>query len=80
MLALIQLHSAMLDASAPALSPVQAYLLLLMITAIPLIPYILLHRTWEDAEEEGQPAEQHTHGLGAWLHFHRHPELLHHSH
>jgi len=77
MLSLIQLQSTPLDSAAPALSLIHALLFLLMILAIPFIPYILLHRSWADQEQRKESNRSPARRM-AWLHWHQHPTPLHH--
>jgi len=78
MLSLIQLHAAPLDSAAPALSLIHALLYLLMIAAIPMIPYLWMYLFLGDSSGTEESAEQPIRKINKWLHVHFHPPLLHH--
>ncbi len=86
MFSIVTLTSSTLDAGTPGLSELQTILLLLMILGIPMIPYLILHRTWRGQERAAllghsrvlEMLEWPFHQMAEWIHMHRHPELLHH--
>ena len=79
MFAIIQLKTAALDQGA-AFSPVHTVLLLLMLLAIPMIPYAILYVALERERTEAPAAHRFAHPftrMFAWMHVHQHPHALH---
>jgi len=74
---LVELKTATLDAGIPGISLMHAMLLLLMITAIPIIPYAIYYLSLKKAEHE-KNAKTRPSKIAAWMHAHRPPILLHH--
>ena len=80
MFSIIQLKTAALDSGIPG-SQLHMMLILLLIAAVPIIPYVLLYRSLRDEEGTAPKAAKtsHLHGFTArWLHWHHHPQPLHH--
>ena len=76
MLSIVPLHSTPLDSAAPGYSPIVALLFLLMIIAIPMIPYLFLYLFLGDQSGSGEPVPQSRASFSQWLHAH-HWQLLH---
>ena len=84
MFSIVELKTRPLDSGTPGIPPVHALLLLLMLLAIPMIPYAFLYLSWRHKQGRAsmmfQPSQAKA-AFGkmmAWLHMHRHPQLLHH--
>jgi hypothetical protein len=87
-LSIVQLKTAALDYGIPGVSPIHMLLLYLMAFAIPMIPYAFLYLSLRDERGRASLSPRATPILEftiqsfrktiAWMHAHRHPELLHH--
>ncbi len=85
MFSLLELKTAVLD-SGVHVSQMDTILLILMMIALPMIPYLFLYPSFRDEERReakvGRASHLHeTTPFGktiAWLRAHRHPQLLHH--
>lgn len=85
MFSIIELKTTALDQGIPNVSPAHMMLFVLLICSVPMIPYLFLYLSLRE-EPSGQsmsspilefitkPFRQ----LIAWVHTHRHLELLHH--
>lgn len=82
MLSIVELKTATLDYGIPGVSPIYMLLLFLMMLAIPMIPYLFLYLSLGgdkgSASPIVQPATNARRKIFAWVHPHRHPDLLHH--
>jgi len=84
MFSIVALTTSALDTGRPGTSEINTILLLLLILAIPMIPYVILHRTWRPQETASsnryarfvEIAQRPFHSMAAWMHMH-HPHLLH---
>ncbi len=79
MLSIVELNTRALDSGIPGVSPTHMLLLFLMMLAIPMIPYAFLYHSLRNKqapipESTTKPFTK----MVAWVHAHRHPELLHH--
>jgi len=76
----VELKAAALDYGIPGISPTHMLLLFLMMLSVSMIPYLFLYLSLRDEQSRAsrsstaKPFKSWT----AWLHAHRHPELLHH--
>jgi hypothetical protein len=77
MFAILQLHSAVLDHGVSGISPLDLLLLFLMMYGITMVPYFFLYLSLRDRRKEAEPRWMHFGKLGAWMHVHWHPHLLH---
>ena len=85
MLSLVELKTAVLD-SGIHVSPSHTILLILMMLALPMIPYLFLYPSFRAAERKEAKVVRASHfrettlfgRMIAWLNAHRHPQLLHH--
>ncbi len=81
MFSIVELKTMTLDKGIPGVSPTVTLLFALMF-AISMIPYALLYVSLRD--RKGAEAARVSQAPGfarrivAWVHVHRHPELLHH--
>ena len=82
MFSLVELKTMTLDKGIPGVSPALMLLLFALMLALSMIPYALLYVSLR--EKKGAEAARVSHVPGfakrmiAWVHVHRHPELLHH--
>ncbi len=79
MFSIVELKTAALDYGIPGISPLHMMLLYLLMLAVPMIPYLFLHRSLRHEEGEAKvPKTSHFQGFTArWLHWHHHPQPLH---
>ena len=78
MLSLVELKATALQQGIPGISPEHMLLLFMMILFIPMIPYAFLYVSLLD---KGRTSQQKVSFIGktmAWVHAHRHHELVHH--
>jgi hypothetical protein len=81
---IVELKTMPLDSGAPGISQAHALLLLLMLFAIPMIPYAFLWLSWRHKQGKASmllKPSLATAAFGkmmAWVHTHRHPQLVHH--
>jgi len=73
-LALVELKTATLDYGIPGVSPFQMLVIFWIVIAISMIPYLFLFLSLREKRKVAKPAGR----FAGWLHWHRHPELLHH--
>ena len=88
MFAIVALKTATLDYGIAGISPLHMLLLMLMMMAIPMIPYAFLYRSLRDKEAglrsvssaAPQPGfwSAGMRKMSTWVHVHRHPQPLHH--
>ena len=82
MFSIVELRTMTLDSGIPGVSPTLVLLLFALMFAISMIPYALLYVSLRD--KKGVEAVRPSHvprfarRMIAWVHVHRHPELLHH--
>ncbi len=82
MFSIVELKTMTLDYGIPGVSPTLTLLLFALMLAISMIPYALLYVSLRD--KKGAEAVRVSHvpdfakRMIAWVHVHRHPELLHH--
>ncbi len=82
MFSIVELETMTLDKGIPGVSPTLLLLLFALMFAISMIPYALLFVSLRD--RKGAEAARVSQAPGfarrivAWVHVHRHPELLHH--
>ena len=86
MFSIVELKTATLDYGIPGVSPARMLLIFVMMLSISMIPYLFLYLSLR--EEQGKasvsfraPSEVTAKPFGkliAWMHAHRHPQLLHH--
>lgn len=80
MLSIVQLKTTALDVGIPGISQVHMLLIFGMMLAISMIPYFFLYLS---LREQGRAPVSRKHSpivekITAWVHAHRHPQLLHH--
>ena len=88
MFSIVERKAAALDYGIPVVSPTQMLLVFLMMLAIPMIPCLFLYLSLRDEKVRASmlsgtsPILEFTakpfRKMNAWVHAHRHPELLHH--
>ena len=88
MFSIVELKATALEYGIPGVSPTHMLLLFLMMLSISMIPYLFLLRSLRDEEGRAStslrasPILEFTtkplRKMIAWVHAHRHPELLHH--
>ena len=81
MFSLVALKTAILDQGIPGMSPLDTALAFLLMFGIPMIPYAILYlslRQRPNAAEAAGAAHGPFAKMTAWMHAHRHPQLLHH--
>ena len=76
MFSIVELKATALDHGIPGVSPAHMLLLVLLMFSVPMIPYLFLYLSLRD--QPGRPAMSPFGKMIAWVHTHRHPELLHH--
>lgn len=77
MFAIVQLHSAGLDHGVSGISPIETLLLFLMMFGITMIPYFFLYLALRDRRKRTESQTVPLRKLGAWMHVHWHPHLMH---
>lgn len=80
MLTIVELKTTALDVGIPGISQAQMVLIFGMMIAISMIPYFFLYLSLRE-KPAAAPARKHSpfvEKIAAWVHAHRHPELLHH--
>jgi hypothetical protein len=85
---IVELKATALDYGIPGVSPTHLLLFFLMTLAIPMIPYLFLFLSLREEKVRtalspgASPILEFTakpfRKMSAWVHAHRHPELLHH--
>lgn len=79
---IVELKATPLEYGVPGISPMHMLLLLWMILAIPMIPYAFLYASLRETKGSAPSSIKAVRkpftNMIAWLHQHRHPELLHH--
>ena len=80
MFSIVDLTTRTLDYGIPGISPALAVLLLLLILGLPMIPYVVQYVALREKESRASNAVAISpfEKMIAWVHVHRHPELLHH--
>lgn len=79
MFSIVELKTAILDYGTPGVSQALLLLLFLMMLAIPMIPYAFLYHAARDKHAGAAAIKPFPiRRMFAWVHLHRHPELLHH--
>lgn len=81
MFSLFQLNTAILDRGTPGLSLLDTALLLLLIFAVPMVPYVWFYWSLREKRAGAPQVTGVHHGpftkMTAWMHAH-HPQPLHH--
>ncbi len=86
MFSIIELKATALDYGIPGVSPMLMLLLFLMTLSVPMIPYLFLFISLRDKQGRASMSLTASPTLEltpfgrmiAWVHAHRHPEMLHH--
>ncbi len=82
MFLIVELKTATLDYGIPGISQAHMLLLFLMMISVSMIPYLFLYLSLRDksgkAPVSSEASTKPFSKLAAWMHAHRHPELLHH--
>jgi hypothetical protein len=86
MFSIIELKATALDYGIPGISPTHLLLFFLLMFSVPMIPYLFLFISLRGKQARASMSlrvsrESTTKPWGrmiAWVHAHRHPELLHH--
>jgi hypothetical protein len=73
--AILELKTATLDYGITGFSEATMLAIFLLALAVPMIPYLFLYRSLGDKKSRTARAGSK---LFAWMHPHRHPQLLHH--
>ena len=82
MFSIVELKTATLDSGIPGISSTHMLLLYLMMFSVSMIPYLFLYLSLRDksgkAPLSSEASTKPFRKMNAWMHAHRHPELLHH--
>ncbi len=74
MLSIVEFKTTALDHGIPGITATHMLLLFLLMLAVSMIPYLFLFLSLLD--QKSRPSTSRK--MFAWVHWHRHPELLHH--
>lgn len=78
MLSNVELQTTILDRGIPGVSPLGMLLTFAMMLLISMVPYFLLYVSLRPKRPAAGPSTNFLNKIAGWLHYHRHPELLHH--
>ena len=85
MFSIVELRATALDYGIPGASPAHMLLLVLLMFSVPMIPYLFLYLSLRDQPSGPSISSpilefitKPFRKMIAWVHTHRHPELVHH--